>query len=266
MDVISLFNNEINYSVASLGTAFTQNQAKLLKRYGKEVYICYDSDKAGINATVKVLDILVNEGVKPKVIVLPSGQDPDDFINVNGLKEFEKLLDKTLNYIEYKIFINKQKYNLSDIEGKIKFTKEIAKILGDLKSPIEKDVYIDKISKETGISKEAIQREILGKNHSQDRRFYKDKYINTRYRNNKNKIMPIKIVLESAHLTAEKTLIKLMIKNRNYYDIIKKYLSREDFLNYECNVLANIIFDKYQNNSQLLRLNSSVILEELKVR
>ncbi|NMB26593.1 MAG: DNA primase [Tissierellia bacterium] len=265
MDVISLFNNGINYSVASLGTAFTQNQAKLLKRYGKEVYICYDSDKAGTNATVRVLEILTKEGVKPKVIVLPPGQDPDDFINANGLKEFEKLLDKTLNYVEYKIFINKQKYDLSDIEGKIKFTKEIAKTLGDLKSPIEKDVYIDKISEETGISKEAIQKEILGKNYSQDRRFYKDKYINTRYRNNKNKIMPIKIVLESAHLTAEKTLIKLMIKNRNYYDIIKKYLAKEDFLNYECYALANIIFDKYENNDQLLGLNSSVILEELKV-
>ena len=265
MDVISLFNNGINYSVASLGTAFTENQGKLLKRYGKEVYICYDSDKAGINATIKVLNILRKEGVKPKVIVLPSGQDPDDFINENGLKEFEKLLDETLNHVEYNIFINKQKYDLSNVEDKIKFTKEIAKTLRELKSPIEKDVYIDKISGETGISKEAIQKEVLGKNYNGSTTFHKDKYINTRYRNNKNKIMPIKTVLESAHLTAERTLIKLMIENRNYYDIIRNYLVKEDFLSYECNILANIIFDKYENNGQLIELNSSILLERLKI-
>ena len=141
MDVISLFNNGINYSVASLGTAFTQNQAKLLKRYGKEIYICYDSDKAGINATIKALNILIGEKVEPKVIVLPWGQDPDDFIKAKGLKEFERLLDKALNNVEYKIFINKQRYDLTDTEGKIKFTKEIAKTLRDLKALLKK-MYI----------------------------------------------------------------------------------------------------------------------------
>lgn len=264
MDVISLFKNGINYSVASLGTAFTQNQAKLLKRYGEEIYICYDSDKAGINATNKALRILRNEEIEPKVIVLPSGQDPDDFIKNNGLKEFEKLLTKALNYMEYKIFINKQKYNLSKAEDKIKFTKEIAKNLRELKSPIEKDVYIDKISEDTGISKEAIRREALGINHSSGKTIYEDKYINTKYRDNKNKITPIKIVLESAHLTAEKTLLKLMIENKDYYEKIRKQLNKEDFLNYECSIIANIVFEEYSNDPQLAQIDSKFILERLK--
>ncbi len=92
MDVIALFNNGINYAVASLGTAFTSNQAKLLKRYGKEVLICYDSDNAGINATTKAINILRKEGVEAKVILLPLNQDPDDFIKENGIREFEKLI------------------------------------------------------------------------------------------------------------------------------------------------------------------------------
>ena len=229
MDVLSLYKNGINYVVASLGTAFTQNQAKLLKRYKREIYICYDSDKAGINATIKALNILRKEGIEPKVIILPTGQDPDDFINKNGLEEFKKLMDRALNYIDFRIFINKQKYDLNDLEDKVKFTKEISKLLRGLKSPVEKEVYIDKVSKETGITKEAIEQEVLGRDSKINATFYKDKYINGRNRHNKNKIMPIKIVLEPAHLTAEKTLLRLMIKDRNYYAIIKNHLGKEDF-------------------------------------
>ena len=264
MDVIALFNYGINYAVASLGTAFTRNQGKLIKRYGKEVYICYDSDSAGINATIKVLNMLMEEGVEPKVIVLPSGQDPDDFINKNGLKEFEKLMDKALNFIEYQIYINKLRFNLADPKEKIGFTKEIAKALKKLNSPIEKDVYIDKISLETGISKEAIKSEVFGKNYKGNTTIYKDKYIKKGYRDNKSKIIPIKIVLEPAHLTAEKTLIKLMMENYEYFNIIKEYLKEEDFFSYECNVLACFIFEQYENNKQLTQIDTNSILEKIK--
>ncbi|HSH35349.1 DNA primase [Schnuerera sp.] len=263
MDVIALAQNGIDYVVASLGTAFTHNQAKLLKRYKREIYICYDSDKAGINASIKALNILRKEGVEPKVIVLPTGQDPDDFINKNGLNEFNKLINKALNYIDYKIFINKQKFDLNNTEEKIQFTKEISKILVDLKSPIEKEVYIDKVSRETGVSKEAIQKEVLGSNLKISSTFYKDKYINGKNRYNKNKIIPIKTVLEPAHLTAEKALINLMINGKNYYDIIKSHLGKEDFLNYEHNVLANIIFYQYEKNPQLTKLEPKIIIDEL---
>lgn len=267
MDVIALSNHGINYSVASLGTAFTQNQAKLLKRYGKQIYICYDSDKAGLNATIKALNILKKEGAKPKVIVLPSGQDPDDFINENCLEEFEKLIDEALNYVEYNIFINKKKYDLSNPEDNIGFTKEIAKILKGLKSPIEKDVYIDQVSKETGISKEAIKREILGTNYNRNPGSSKDKYINSRYRNNnKNKIMPVKNILEPAHLTTEKTLIKLMMEDKAYFNLIMKDLDVEDFLNYECNILANVIFKQYAEDSEEIKLDSEIILKQLENR
>src|SRR5699024_7545026 len=156
----------IKYSVASLGTAFTPKQAKLLKRYGNQIYICYDSDNAGINATIKSINILKNQGVDPKVIILPRGYDPDDFIKEKGLNEFLDLQEKALNYIDYYIFIYKNKYDLSDSEGKIKFTKEISKILKEIKSSVEIEVYIDKVSKETSISKEAIKREVFNKNYN----------------------------------------------------------------------------------------------------
>ncbi|MBZ2175717.1 DNA primase [Schnuerera sp. xch1] len=264
MDVISLFNYGINYAVASLGTAFTQNQAKLLKRYAKQVYICFDSDNAGINATNKAFNILRKEGIKPKAIILPKNYDPDDFIKKNGLDEFKKLEDYALNYVDYRIYINKQKYELTNYEDKIKFTKEVAKTLRELKSPIEKDVYIDKVSMDTGISKEAIRREVLDKDSKSVTTIYKDKYINGKNRYNKNDIMPITTVLESAHLTAEKTLIKLMIENRDHYNIIKKDVKEDDFLNHENNILARIIYNEYDNNPCFMKLELKNIRNRLK--
>lgn len=264
MDVIALYNYGINYAVASLGTAFTREQGRLIKRYGKDIYLCYDSDSAGINATTKALNILREEGIEPRVIILPSGQDPDDFINKNGLEEFQSLMEQALNFIEYQIYINRLKFNIAEPEEKIKFTKEIAKALRKLKSPIEKDVYIDKISLETGISKEAIEREVLGGNFKGNKIIRRDKYINREYRNNKSKIIPIKTVLEPAHLTAEKTLIKLMIESYEYFDIIKNHLKEKDFLNYECNILANHIYRQYEGNKQLTRIDTNLILEKVK--
>ena len=153
MDVISLYSRGIDYTLASLGTAFTEQQAKYLKRYGDEVYLCYDSDVAGLKATDKALEILKKEGINAKVLPLPSGKDPDDFIKEEGKEKFEQLFDSSLSYIDFKIYFYKKQYNLNNLDEKIKFTKNVAKFLKRIKSPIEIDVYLDKISQETNISK-----------------------------------------------------------------------------------------------------------------
>ena len=262
MDVIALFNNGINYAVASLGTAFTSEQGKLLQRYGKEIYICYDSDTAGINATTRAINILKREGIEAKVILLPINQDPDDFIKEKGVKEFERLMKKALNYIDYNIFLYKQKYNINNPEERIKFTQEISKILRRIKSPIERDVYIDKISKETEISKEAIEKEILVKDYSKGE-VSKDKYINKAFRHNKDKIEPVNVSPESGHLKAEKLLLKLMIANKSYFDIINRYLTIEDFLNYECSTIAEIVFKEYDLKPQLNSIDQEFIFKNI---
>lgn len=248
MDVISLFNKGINYSVASLGTALTERQAKLLKRYGENVYICYDSDQAGINATNKAIQILLNEGIKPKIILLQNYKDPDDFLKENTIEDFENRLNESLNHIDYRIYINKQKYNIDETEGKIKFTIEIAKIIKTLKSPIEKDVYIDKISKEMNISKEAIQKEVFGNNIKiKENRSFKE---NRNFRE-KTIISPIKTMLPAGSLTAEIDLIKLMIYDKDYFDIINKEIYLEEYENYECRELLQIMKELYKENEDL---------------
>ncbi len=250
MDVISLFNNGIKYSVASLGTAFTKNQARLFKRYGNNIYICYDSDEAGLKAAYKALNIFKQENINAKVILLPPGDDPDDYIKKNGKEKFEELFDKALNFIDYTIFINKRKYNLDLTEEKIMFTKNIAKDLKKIESPIELDAYIDKISIETGISKGAIGKEIYDRNTNIQKK-PQDKYIKQNYRNTKNKINPVKYVLEPAHLNAEKNLIKLIVENKTVYDKINILIKPEDFMNKECREVASVVYSLYEKQENI---------------
>jgi len=255
MDVIALFSQGINYAVASLGTSLTNYQAKLLKRYGNQIYICYDSDQAGIKATIRALNILRQEEIEPKVIILPEQCDPDDYVKKNGIEGFVELENNALNYIDFNIFLLKKKYDLSTPEGKIKFTKEITKILKELKSPIEQDVYIDKIADDLGVSKEAIKREMLGKSYHNPIIVSKDKYINAKKSHTKDIINPIKTVIEPAQLTAEKKLLVLMAKSRSYFDFIKEHLEIDDFQIDACRTFANLIFQEYNNNPILSELD-----------
>jgi len=252
MDIISLFNKGINYAVASLGTALTERQGKLLKRYGENIYICYDSDKAGINATNKAIQILLKEGIEPKVVILGDYKDPDDFLKENNVEEFEHKLNEALNHIDFRIHINKQKYNIDEVEGKIKFTIEIAKIIKELKSPIEKDVYINKISTEMNISKEAIQKEVFGNNIKiKENRSFKEKIT----------ISPIKTILPSANLIAEIDLIKLMIFDKEYFDILIKEIPLDQYENLECREILKIMIDLY-NKDEIL--DENLLYEKVK--
>lgn len=243
MDVISLYTRGINYSAASLGTALTTRQSQLIKRYGEEAYICFDSDFAGIKATLKAIDILVSEGVNPRIILLPEGMDPDDYINKTSLMEFEKLLITSLNYIDYKIYINKKKYDLDKTEDKIAFTIEVSKIIKTLKSPIEQDVYINKVAEEMNISKEAIEKEVRGNNYNNRVNFKKK----TDYNNPNDKIHPVNTKITSGNIKSEIDLIKLMIEDRDYYEAIIELVDTEDFVNYECNQLFRLIKREYSS-------------------
>ena len=243
MDVISLYAKGINYSIASLGTALTDRQCKLIKRYGEEVYICYDSDLAGINAALRAIDLLLKIDVQPRIISLPKGMDPDDFINNKGLIEFEKQFNNSLHYIDFQINIIRDKYNLEKLEEKVNFTKEIAQLIRALKSPIEQDAYIDKISSKTGISKEAIEKEIRGRYYKKGNQ-NKGKII-------KEKIKPVQAILPTAQMKAEMYIIRLSIIDRDYYEIINERLKPNNFECIECRKIYEIIAKAYENEEKI---------------
>ena len=160
MDALSLHQHGIENAVATLGTALTSGQAKLLKRYADEVILAYDSDEAGQAATLRGIDILQEAGLNGKVLILPEGKDPDEYIRKNGRESFEKQLKMSIFFMEYKMNRIKSKYDMNTTEGSIRFLEEISKELSKIDSPVKQDTYIQQIAKQTKIPASSIQREV----------------------------------------------------------------------------------------------------------
>ena len=160
MDAISLHQRGINNVVASLGTALTEEQGRLLRKYSEQVIISYDSDGAGQDATMRGLEILKNLGCDVRILQMEDAKDPDEYVIKYGTGRFNLLVENAISLTEFKVKMLKQKYDLNNTNDKIKFLKEIAKLLVSVDNNIEKEIYIDKISKEYEISKEAIYADI----------------------------------------------------------------------------------------------------------
>ena len=160
MDAVSLHQRGINNVVASLGTALTEAQGRLLRRSCEKVVIGYDTDGAGQAATLRGLEILNNLGCDIRILQIEGAKDPDEFVVKYGPERFNKYVEEAISLVEFKVKMLKKELNLDNINDKIKFLNNVAKILAKVENRMEKEVYIDKISREYNISKEAIYAEI----------------------------------------------------------------------------------------------------------
>jgi len=158
MDVISLYKAGVKNAVASLGTALTQQQARLIKRFVPRVYISYDGDSAGQNATLRGLDILAKEGLEVRVIVIPDGMDPDDYARRFGGEEYLSLKDKAITLNAFKLDSLMNGLDLNTADGREEYAKKACALLSELQ-PVEQERYIPTVSRRTGLSSDTIQRQ-----------------------------------------------------------------------------------------------------------
>lgn len=206
MDAVSLYQAGIRNVSASLGTALTENQARLIKRYTKNVILSYDADQAGQNAAMRGIDILYKEGCRAKVLKVTDGKDPDEFIKKNGRAAFKELISNALSYGDFKLSFTKAKYDMNDEEQRLDFLKEAVSVLQSMK-PVEADFYIKKLAEDTGISEGAIRFEYSG-NNSQEKRMPSNVGNSVKPTEN-NEMMPL----------VEQDLIKLMLIDDKYVDL-----------------------------------------------
>ena len=159
MDVISLHQRGIDYAVATLGTALTENQAKLLRRYTRNIVFAYDMDSAGRAATMRGIEILKKQDLNIKIMKLPEGKDPDEYIKKCGREEFEARVKESLPATEYMLEQAKSGCDLGKNEDKLKYIKEALDILRGISS-VEADIYLQKLSQDTGVSPSALKSEL----------------------------------------------------------------------------------------------------------
>ena len=160
MDTITLHKAGFDTAVASMGTALTQEQAKLIKRFTDQVYICYDGDAAGKKATLRGLDILTENNLNVKVVSLPEGMDPDEVINQYGKEGYQKCLDKALPLTEYKIAYIKKQNDMNTADGKAKFVNDALDLVAQMPDQIVRDVYLSLVAKHADMNKDFLRREL----------------------------------------------------------------------------------------------------------
>lgn len=160
MDVISLYQNGIRNATASLGTALTRDQVRLIKRYTGDIAIAYDSDEAGIKATKKAIEIIMSEKLTPRVVEMDDGLDPDDYVKKYGREKFRLKTENAIHYIDFIINLNKKRYDLSLIEDKLKFITDIAHWLKMIESPVELELYLSKVASEVGVPVDTVRGEL----------------------------------------------------------------------------------------------------------
>lgn len=160
LDVVSLSQAGFRNVVASMGTALTKDQARILKRYSDKIIISYDGDFAGQKAAIKGLEILSEEGLDVKVVCMPDGRDPDDIIREFGADAYRKLLLDAKPLVDFKIDVLKKTFDVNTVDGKRKFTTNAIKVIRESTSATEQEDLLKTVRDITGVSFEALKREL----------------------------------------------------------------------------------------------------------
>ena len=230
MDVISLHQAGFENTVAPLGTAFTTEQANLLSRYTKEIVLMLDADAAGQKAVRRASELLENTGLSVRVVVVPDGKDPDEYIKKNGKERFAALLEGAVSDMEYKLLTAAKDINLDNEDGRLKYLAAAAEIIAASDDIMTRDIYIGRLSEKYGVSRTALNariEELRKRNRRQKQKKEISDIIRPKF--TKDDINPErrKSVKGTA---AEETLIAVLLKNPDFYKIALDKLPPEKML------------------------------------
>lgn len=229
LDVIALHQAGFENTVAALGTSFTEEQAKLLGRYTKEVLVVMDADEAGEKATDRAMKILDSVGVEARIIRLPECKDPDEYIKKNGGPKFAALIDGAISDIDYRLYIAAKGIDLGADDGKLQYLKKACEVLAQLDDPIAVDLYAGRLSEKYGVSKQVLSantKEMIERRRKERTKKELGALIST---DQKNTVNPQKQQYRRA-VGAEETVIAILIKHPNLFEATYSTLKPEDMV------------------------------------
>ncbi len=243
LDMIIPFMRGINNIVASLGTALTLEQIRLIKRYASCVVLIYDSDKAGQTATLRSLDLLLENDLKVEVVNLETGFDPDSLVRKKGKDYFTKLFEGRSDFFEYKLGILSKSYDPQSIEGKSKIAAQMLATIDKLNSEIQKYEYIRKLAARLGVKEEIMIAEFRNTFSKRSNTYQKQTSYSAEGDNLSIQKTPLPVT--------EKILIKSMLTNAKAFSLMKKNLKEDYFSSYLARKTISFFFNNYPQDTQL---------------
>ncbi len=251
MDVISLHQAGFKNAVAALGTSFTEEQANLIARYTKEVILTMDADAAGQKAIKRAAGILEKTGLKTRVIIIPNGKDPDEFIKSKGADRFRALIEGAVSDIEYKLLMAAKDIDLDADDGRLKYLAAAAEIIAQQNDIMTRDIYISRLSQKYGVSRTALEAKVKdlrsGFVKSQQKKEISD-IIRPKY--TKDDVNPERRISPKG-TNAEETLIAVLLQHPDFCKIAEEKLSPEEMLTSLNRRIYAIILDTVKNDRPL---------------
>ena len=256
MDVIAVNQAGFQNAVATLGTSLTGEQAVLMKRYADEVIICYDADEAGQKATSRAIPILRNAGLFVRVLTVPNGKDPDEFIKsqgADGPAAFRALLERSGNDTDYRLQKLRADYNLDTTDGKVQYLEAASAVIASLYSPIEQDVYAARLCKEFEVDKGAFLAQIKNRAKRRNREEYRreQQKIRTELSGRGDRINADKAKAPRSS-SAEEALVVYLVRNPDAAEYIAAQLPPERFQNSLMRRYYEYFLGRIQNGSDAM--------------
>lgn len=231
MDVIALHQAGFENAVAALGTSFTAEHARLISRYTDEVVLVFDADAAGQKGAQRAISLLRETGLRIRLVTIPDGKDPDEFIKNNGPERFKLLVERASNDVEYRLIELGKRHLLNTTDGKVNYLKEATELLAGLHSPLERDVYLGRLAADLQVSKTALQSQ-LSYQLKRRQKQQQDKQLTQVVRNaevSTQKANPdAKMHVRGA--SAEESLLGAILLNPDYMTALSPLLSPEDMI------------------------------------
>ncbi len=263
MDVVSVVQGGFDNVVATLGTALTEEQARLITRYVDEVVICYDSDEAGQKATARATQLLKSAGVGVRVVVISGAKDPDEYIKKYGAERFRLLIEKSETSTEHKLRTLSLKYDIDNPEQKAEYLKELCSFVAELSNAIEADVYITKTARELSVSKDVLVDTV--------NKIKKDKKRKVENKANKD-LKPYSQQIPALakdkerlnnikYAYAEDKIIYSLIKHSHKFLEIRSEISPEDFVTEINRGIFKLVYDRLSENLSVEMIRLSEFLD-----
>lgn len=232
MDVIAIHQAGFDNAVATLGTALTEEQARLISQYAERVVLAYDSDGPGQAATKRAMNIFDEVGVKVSVLSMTGAKDPDEFIKKYGTERFAMLLDNSRNPVEFELSKLRSTYDVAQADGKVGYLKEACKLFAGIRNPVEREVYITQTANELAISPQAIKAQIENLDKRESYRQRKQQRADTNIYI--GRMAAAKDDLQRRtnlrYAMAEEGLLFCLMKNPDAYPQVSSRVSEQDFV------------------------------------
>lgn len=232
MDVIAIHQAGFDNAVATLGTALTEEQARLISQYAERVVLAYDSDGPGQAATKRAMNIFDEVGVKVSVLSMTGAKDPDEFIKKYGTERFAMLLDNSRNPVEFELSKLRTTYDTAQADGKVGYLKEACKLFAGIRNPVEREVYITQTANELAISPQAIKAQIENLDKRESYRQRKQQRADTNIYI--GRMAAAKDDLQRRtnlrYAMAEEGVLFCLMKNPDSYPQVSNRVSEQDFV------------------------------------